>query len=1263
MLVHFFQLFNIVLLALWLYPEKSKADRALCLPDGPSSQGFTARFFPYQIGSLVATNNPLWLEQDYMNNDPIGQTSGILDPNYYIKPCVFGTQRTCPLSSPFTADAYGRLKCGNSYCLNNQNGALSNLDMFGFSTTPTNITVELSGYLYTSQTGNYVFSLNNIDDAAIIVVGADVAFPCCGQAAQDLLYDYNSDVTCLKGGNSPPPNCQTTISLTAGNYYPVRIVYANIMSLGRLGTSLTLPDGTVINNWGTQVYSYLNITNVFSPVCEGGYTPPSSIPPTTSSTTSLSSVQSVSTLSSLFPSTQSIKSSSVSSVSLISKTVFTLSPSSSVSSVPSVLSTVLTSSLSKSRSSESSSSSSKSQITVSLNTSSLSKPQNGTSFYSSTQENPNNTTFTVSKLVSRAINASSIYSITVGGTNNTQYSTYLSSNNASQPTTIVSKSNNINISSPNESMNNTFTSVSPESRQYNNSASGSKPSMVTDSNGSSYYMSGSNYNNSASGSNTMMSGGSRSVVTLSPSDMMSGSVMTDSNGSSYYMSGSNYNNSASGSKTSMNSMFTSVSPESRQYNNSASGSKPSMVTDSNGSSYYMSGTNSNYNVSSATGSSMSGYNSQTGSKPSMVTDSNGSSFFMNATEVGSNTDHSMFTSMSPEVRTYNSSGSVYTVVVGRSSLLSNGVSDNNDIVSISASVLSYESNNFSSYSGRSLTTMNLVSNSYTSGAANALSVPTSNTNDPNVTVYTVTTVEGSVILSISDVIFTTSVPVSKVIELSSSDDSVALSTTSDGQFSPMVSNSLSSSNMVINSSAGSAENENTASSITVMTSGDDSQIFMSSISGLSTNTMDFYNSKTISTQPVLYSNSSSTRVPMDPSNTIFTSTGSNIQNSEMSGTPAVSTTMVPPVSYIDSTSSISLTSPVSTGLYDGTYGFKSMSTLSVDITTEGMSEATSSVFTSNSVEAISTTPTSDTDVISYSEETITSYYSASITEQTTILSIVTETETEIRKSNPISLTMSLSTSSALVGETQETQNVISSSYMANKSYSVSISSPQGTSIANEVHTQHLLNDISSTSIDDTPSTISTYKPSTSIVSEETQTMDSKITEVTTQPNSMNIDDNQRATTRTSVKNIDDGDYSSGFKRSSEVTSRSVRSSGYLDTGSTATNSMSSNEGYNEVQVPTDSAIDNNSFDSKSIYNSGYSDSTVSGQSKITSKTQALVTTDTPTSISKSNSIVEMQTSSGSNTEYASVTTYHGSASSININHMLATIFIFIGILI
>ena len=1211
MLVHFFQLFNIVLLALWLYPEKSKADRASCLPDGPSSQGFTARFFPYQIGSLVATNNPLWLEQDYMNNDPIGQTSGILDPNYYIKPCVFGTQRTCPLSSPFTADAYGRLKCGNSYCLNNQNGALSNLDMFGFSTTPTNITVELSGYLYTSQTGNYVFSLNNIDDAAIIVVGADVAFPCCGQAAQDLLYDYNSDVTCLKGGNSPPPNCQTTISLTAGNYYPVRIVYANIMSLGRLGTSLTLPDGTVINNWGTQVYSYLNITNVFSPVCEGGYTPPSSIPPTTSSTTSLSSVQSVSTLSSLFPSTQSIKSSSVSSVSLISKTVFTLSPSSSVSSVSSVLSTVLTSSLSKSRSSESSSSSSKSQITVSLNTSSLSKPQNGTSFYSSTQENPNNTTFTVSKLVSRAINASSIYSITVGGTNNTQYSTYLSSNNASQPTTIVSKSNNINISSPNESMNNTFTSVSPESRQYNNSASGSKPSMVTDSNGSSYYMSGTNSNYNVSSATGSSMSGYNSQTGSKPS------MVTDSNGSSYYMSGSNYNNSASGSNTMM------------------SGGSRSVVTLS-------------------PSDMMSG---------SVMTDSNGSSYFMNATEVGSNTDHSMFTSMSPEVRTYNSSGSVYTVVVGRSSLLSNGVSDNNDIVSISASVLSYESNNFSSYSGRSLTTMNLVSNSYTSDAANALSVPTSNTNDPNVTVYTVTTVEGSVILSISDVIFTTSVPVSKVIELSSSDDSVALSTTSDGQFSPMVSTSLSSSNMVINSSAGSAENENTASSITVMTSGDDSQIFMSSISGLSTNTMDFYNSKTISTQPVLYSNSSSTRVPMDPSNTIFTSTGSNIQNSEMSGTPAVSTTMVPPVSYIDSTSSISLTSPVSTGLYDGTYGFKSMSTLSVDITTEGMSEATSSVFTSNSVEAISTTPTSDTDVISYSEETITSYYSASITEQTTILSIVTETETEIRKSNPISLTMSLSTSSALVGETQETQNVISSSYMANKSYSVSISSPQGTSIVNEVHTQHLLNDISSTSIDDTPSTISTYKPSTSIVSEETQTMDSKITEVTTQPNSMNIDDNQRATTRTSVKNIDDGDYSSGFKRSSEVTSRSARSSGYLDTGSTTTNSMSSNEGYNEVQVPTDSAIDNNSFDSKSIYNSGYSDSTVSGQSKITSKTQALVTTDTPTSISKSNSIVEMQTSSGSNTEYASVTTYHGSGSSININHMLATIFIFIGILI
>ncbi|SMN20083.1 similar to Saccharomyces cerevisiae YHR211W FLO5 Lectin-like cell wall protein (flocculin) (Partial), partial [Maudiozyma saulgeensis] len=263
--------FHNLFLALLFYPTSSLADRSSCLPTGPSTQGFSARFFPYRIGSTQATNNNLWVQGLYMTNNPIGTSNNIIDPNYSVRPCILGpTTFTCPLSASLNWADSTHLRCNYQTCKNADSDAVGNINMYGFMTTATNITVELSGYLYTTQTGNYSFSLNNVDDAASITVGAGVAFDCCAQSDQHPSLMFYSDVVSIKPSVGAAMTVSSKIYLYAGNYYPVKIVYTNSKSVASLGTTLTLPDGTVISNWGSQVYSYMDSTNENNIECIAG---------------------------------------------------------------------------------------------------------------------------------------------------------------------------------------------------------------------------------------------------------------------------------------------------------------------------------------------------------------------------------------------------------------------------------------------------------------------------------------------------------------------------------------------------------------------------------------------------------------------------------------------------------------------------------------------------------------------------------------------------------------------------------------------------------------------------------------------------------------------------------------------------------------------------------------------------------------------------------------------------------------------------------
>lgn len=59
-------------------------------------------------------------------------------------------------------------------------------DFYGFYTSCTNFTMEITGYFLAKQTGTYKLNLPVIDDSVILQFGHGVAFDCCNQNAKPI---------------------------------------------------------------------------------------------------------------------------------------------------------------------------------------------------------------------------------------------------------------------------------------------------------------------------------------------------------------------------------------------------------------------------------------------------------------------------------------------------------------------------------------------------------------------------------------------------------------------------------------------------------------------------------------------------------------------------------------------------------------------------------------------------------------------------------------------------------------------------------------------------------------------------------------------------------------------------------------------------------------------------------------------------------------------------------------------------------------------
>lgn len=99
--------------------------------------------------------------------------------------------------------------------------------------------------------------MTKIDDGAMVFIGSG-AYDCCkpgsiptGNADTAAMFSY-------KAWNQPSEASYVWVYFEAGSYYPIRIVYANVISAGGIELLVTPPDGSDAVNIGSLVYQLVN---------------------------------------------------------------------------------------------------------------------------------------------------------------------------------------------------------------------------------------------------------------------------------------------------------------------------------------------------------------------------------------------------------------------------------------------------------------------------------------------------------------------------------------------------------------------------------------------------------------------------------------------------------------------------------------------------------------------------------------------------------------------------------------------------------------------------------------------------------------------------------------------------------------------------------------------------------------------------------------------------------------------------------------------
>ncbi|KAM9892751.1 hypothetical protein OXX79_009810, partial [Metschnikowia pulcherrima] len=126
-------------------------------------------------------------------------------------------------------------------------------NLFGYYTTYSNYTLELSGFYKAPVSGTFNFRLA-ADNGASLQFGSGQS--CCDDASESVTGDFSIDTLGPYGGggNTDINVNQASFSLTKGAYYPVKIVMFNWTGNTGLNLIVTDPVGNIVRNFGSQVF-------------------------------------------------------------------------------------------------------------------------------------------------------------------------------------------------------------------------------------------------------------------------------------------------------------------------------------------------------------------------------------------------------------------------------------------------------------------------------------------------------------------------------------------------------------------------------------------------------------------------------------------------------------------------------------------------------------------------------------------------------------------------------------------------------------------------------------------------------------------------------------------------------------------------------------------------------------------------------------------------------------------------------------------------
>ncbi|OBA23100.1 hypothetical protein METBIDRAFT_9412 [Metschnikowia bicuspidata var. bicuspidata NRRL YB-4993] len=143
--------------------------------------------------------------------------------------------------------------------------------IYGYDTTISNYTLELSGFYKAAESGTYSFKLA-ADNGASLQFGSGQS--CCNDASGSVSGDFNiNTLGPYGGGGNTAVNVNTaSFTLTKGIYYPVKIVMFNWLGNTGIDLQVTDPSGDTITDFGSQVFQatfanskcYTTVTSVWS---------------------------------------------------------------------------------------------------------------------------------------------------------------------------------------------------------------------------------------------------------------------------------------------------------------------------------------------------------------------------------------------------------------------------------------------------------------------------------------------------------------------------------------------------------------------------------------------------------------------------------------------------------------------------------------------------------------------------------------------------------------------------------------------------------------------------------------------------------------------------------------------------------------------------------------------------------------------------------------------------------------------------------------